>query len=177
LSTLRHLLEPGIGRGQSAFIVRDGDAYRLFVPEDADVDVLTFDRGVARARAARATGDTDAALDGYAAALSCYSGELLPEEGPAEWVVKQRDRYRIEAADAAGAVAEVLAKKGDDIGVIDVCGRGLAIDRYRDGLWRTLIETYERLGDQGAAARARGDYQAVLAELGIDAPAGLPVSG
>lgn len=63
----------------------------------------------------------------FETALDSYGGDLLPEEGAAEWVVTERDHYRVRAADAAHALAGPLATD-DAVGAALACERGLAID-------------------------------------------------
>ena len=65
-------------------------------------------------------------------ALERYRGDLLPEDGPAEWLVEARDRARLAAVGAARSLAELRLRAGDLAGAIQACLRGLAIDRYDD---------------------------------------------
>jgi DNA-binding SARP family transcriptional activator/energy-coupling factor transporter ATP-binding protein EcfA2 len=167
ISTIRRFLEPELCRGAPSLIVRDGDTYRLALPEDSVVDLWTLTSGLADGRAARTAGDLATAATAFHRAVQAYGGDLLPEDGPAEWVVKERDRYRLMAAEAAQSLAEVHLTGGDAAAATAAAEHGLRIDRYRDGLWRALVATCEFAGDQAAAARARRSYDEVLAELGI----------
>ena len=168
VSTLRRFLEPDAGRGQAVLLVREGHTYRLALPEGADADVVVFARALAEARAARAVGDPRRAERAFEQALDAYGGELLPEDGPAEWVVGERERCRAEAAEAATALAELQLARNATMSAALTCERGLAFDRYRDPLWRLLVEAYEHAGEHAAAERARRGYAAMLAELGLD---------
>jgi DNA-binding SARP family transcriptional activator len=170
VSSLRRLLEPEAARGASALVVRDGDSYRLAVGPHDDVDVRTFERSLDEARAARAPADGQRAEAALMAALRAYTGELLPGDGPAEWVVKERDRYRMEAANAAQLLAEVRLADHRPRAAAMAAERGVRIDRYVDALWRLLPTAYEQAGDVAAAARARRQYAEVLDELGVRAP-------
>jgi DNA-binding SARP family transcriptional activator len=171
VSSLRQLLEPGVTRGGSSFILREGDAYRLVLPADVDVDLLQFSRALAAARVARLRGEIDAALGFFRQTLELYGGDLLAEDGPAEWVIDVRERYRANALEAAQSLAEILMKRNDPAGAAQACSTGLWIDRLHDPLWRLLIEAREQAGDSGAASRARRDYAHVLEELGLSATA------
>src|SRR5207248_1196230 len=42
VSSLRSWLEPGVGRGGSSLLLREGDAYRLTIQADAEVDLVQF---------------------------------------------------------------------------------------------------------------------------------------
>lgn len=151
ISSLRQLVD----------VVRDGDSYRLaFEADGAATDVASFWRAVESAKASRSAGDCRVALD-------VYTGDLLAEEGPAEWVTSERERCRLAAADVAQWLAERLLADGDTTGAIDAAERGLRIDVYRDALWRTLIAAYDAAGDPAASHRASARYKGVLDELGV----------
>ena len=143
-----------MARGASSMVVRDGDAYRLALPAGSRVDLIEFDAALAEARALRARGNLDGALASYNRALDLYTGELLPEDGPADWVVHERERRRDEASESAHAVAEMHLERGDPVAAAVACERGLHADQYDDALWRLCIGAYEKAGDAAAAARA-----------------------
>ncbi len=82
--------------------------------------------------------------------------------------MKHREHYRIQAVDAAQALAQILFEQKDASAAASVCEWGLRIDQYRDGLWRVLIGAYEATGQRAAAERARRSYGSVISELGID---------
>ena len=171
VSSLRSWLEPGVGRGGSSLLVREGDAYRLVVQLDAEVDLVQFSRALAAARVARLRGGVDATILHFQQALELYAGELLPEDGPAEWAIEPRERFRAGALEAAQGLAELYLKQGDPAAAANACATGLWVDRLHDPLWKLLIEARERAGDPGAASRARRDYARVLEELGLTAAA------
>ena len=102
-------------------------------------------------------------------AIDLYAGDLLPEEGPAEWVAERRDHYRAKAIEAAQGLAEEALLAGDHATVVRACRFGLELDRYQDALWRMLILARERAGDAGAASRDRREYALVLEALGVEA--------
>jgi DNA-binding SARP family transcriptional activator len=175
VSTLRRVLEPGLPKGSNGGLIsRDGETYRLDLPEDVFVDVVEFDRGLAEARAALGRQDHTAALTHFRRAMALYGGELLAEEGPADWIVGERDHRRLDVSELAGALAEALLAAGDPAEGAWVCRRGLQADRYHDALWRNLVRACELAGDPAASARARRDYQALLLELGLPAPSNAP---
>lgn len=167
LSSLRTLLEPGAPRGHGTILVRRGDAYELALPPGGYSDVLAFQESVAAVRRARIADDRDALLTALRAAVDAYGGELLPEDGPAEWVVRERESMQREAADAAALLAATELAAGDPGAARAAADRCLSIDRYCDSGWRTLADAYQRLGDAAAAERTRRDYTTVLSSLGL----------
>ena len=148
LSSLRHALGETVIR-------RDGDAYSV------DTGVVDVDLAAFRAGTEREAGTAE-----LQKALDLYRGEVFPEEGPAEWVVGERELLRERAVRAAQAVAERVCED-DPRAAAAACERGLALDRHSDGLWRLLVQAYERAGNPAAARRAAGRYDEILDELGV----------
>ncbi|HYN70736.1 MAG TPA: BTAD domain-containing putative transcriptional regulator, partial [Candidatus Eisenbacteria bacterium] len=167
LSGLRHLLEPGVGRGGSSLLVRDGDAYRLELPAGSKVDFLELERAAAEGIAARAANDRAGARTRLRDVLDLYHGDLLPEDGPAEWANERREQLRTVVVGAAQSLAEIHIEAGEPADAAVAALAGLAADRYHDPSWRLLIEARKRAGDHGAAGRARREYAEVLAGLGL----------
>jgi DNA-binding SARP family transcriptional activator len=166
-SAVRQLLEPGVGRGSSSFVVRDGDGYLLALPPGSSSDVAIFTAAMTAGRNHLRHDHAAEAADAFARALDVYAGELLPEEGAAEWVVKERHHLQMDAADAASAVAEHLAEQNDVSGAIQMFGQCLTIDPYRDSIWRRLISLAAEAGDRAVASSAQRRYDAILIELGV----------
>ena len=168
ISSLRTVLEPGAPRGGAGLIRREGDAYRLGLPPGSEIDLVSFEALLASAAASQARAEVEAAADSLRRALERYRGDLLPEDGPAEWLVEARERTRVAAVGAARTLAELRLRAEDHAGAIQACLRGLAVDRYDDGLWRLQVEAHDRAGDRSAAHRARRGYEQMLSDLGLD---------
>jgi DNA-binding SARP family transcriptional activator len=166
VSSLRRILDEHQA-GAGALLVREGNAYMLALPDGAEADVVTFAEGRDACRAAAAIGDDAATVAAGERALAAYGGELLPEEGPAEWVVHQRRNLTLDAAEVASLVAEHAGSAGRWDTVVAACSRGLDIDRFNDALWRLLVAAHEQRGDPAAAAQAQQRYRLVLHDLGM----------
>jgi DNA-binding SARP family transcriptional activator len=169
MSSLRTVLERPSRGDRPSMVVRDGDAYRLVPGSNASFDLVAFEQHVSAGRRARQAADWNQAAASFRAALDCYQGELLPEDGPAEWVLEHRERARSSAVETAEALADMLLQQGDAEAAAKACVEGLRADRFHDPLWRMLIRARERAGDRMAASRARADYESMLAELGLPA--------
>jgi len=150
-STVRQCLA-GLGLGDQA-VQRNGDAYRLVLP-GAWVDLAEFDSRLQRARRSRTLADWSGVLD-------LAVGELLPEVGAAEWVVAERERYRLAAADAAVQVAGLAP----DAEALRAAQRAVELEPLRDSSWLLLAELQEQRGDPTAAAATRREHARVCAEL------------
>jgi DNA-binding SARP family transcriptional activator len=172
ISSLRHLLEADAPHRQSLLLPRLGDSYMLALPDGSSCDLLNFQAALASARTARLSGDVPTERTSLRRALSCYGGDLLPEDGSAEWVVADRDRLRLAAADAGEQLARAEAASGDVTTAVEQARRALTFDTYRDSTWRLLIELHERAGDLSAAHAVRRQYGKILAELGAVSGAG-----
>jgi DNA-binding SARP family transcriptional activator len=172
ISALRRVIEPDSARGGSQMLVREGDSYRLALPDPAASDVAEFAAARNVARQAAAGGEGAGARTALEQARAAYRGDLLPEDGPAEWVVKPRDQLRLQAVELASAEAGLALDGGDPAGAAAACTWALALDPYQDGLWRLLVRAHEAAGDAAAAYRAGQEYERILGELGLPRPAG-----
>ncbi len=166
ISSLRRLLS-STPAPAARLLARDGESYRLALPEGSDVDVWQLEHNLRRAAAARSTGEVAHESDALAAALAVYGGPLLPADGPAEWVVDRRALLQNATADAAGRLANLRIGQGDYPAASEAARTGLAMDRYRDDLWKLLIAAADRSGHHAEAGQARRAYAAVLEELGV----------
>jgi serine/threonine-protein kinase PknK len=167
VSALRGLFSDALGGDATRLIAREGDAYRLAVDPD-QVDVGRFEQAMARARGLRnGSGRLGGGTADFATALLLYRGDLLPQDGPAEWAVERREHFRREAVEAATIVADDAYGAGDLEEAIRVCRRGLELDRFHDPLWRVLIAARDQAGDSGAASRDRREYASILEGLGL----------
>ncbi|MCW2779296.1 MAG: transcriptional regulator, family, partial [Frankiales bacterium] len=162
LSSVRAVLVSTPAEGA---LSREGAAYRLD-PEAVVTDVALADAALDRAR--RAAADLAADADGaYVAALDLYAGELLAEEGPAEWVVEPREDWRVRMAGAAHELAVLRYRRGQTAAAAAAARRGLAVDRRSDQLWRVLVAALRAGEDDVAAERAESDYGSLLSELAV----------
>jgi DNA-binding SARP family transcriptional activator len=166
ISSLRRLLSSSPDPA-TRLLARDGESYRLALPEGSDVDVWQLEASLRRAAGARSAGEPATEKDALAAALASYGGPLLPGDGPAEWVVDRRALLQNATADAAGRLANLHLDSGDYQAASEAARAGLAMDRYRDDLWKLVITAADRSGHHAEAGQARRAYAAVLEELGV----------
>jgi DNA-binding SARP family transcriptional activator len=166
VSSLRRLLSGG-GMDGTQFLARHGDSYRLALPEGSVADILDLERAMQRSIVARAAGDSEAEQAALVAVMDSYAGPLLPADGPAEWVVGPRAEYQSMYTEAASRLAALHLQADDPQAAAEAARAGLAVDRYRDELWKLRIEASERAGNHAEAGQARRAYEAVLEEMGV----------
>ena len=165
VSSIRHCLwSTGLSKET---LRREGDAYVLALPGAMD-QLRSFERLVGEA--AHHAGEE--ALKLRTDALELYAGHLLPEAGPAEWVVAARERLRSVAASAASTAAMAALEAGQARQALALARRSTDIDPDHDLSWDLVIESCARLGDRAAVAAARRDQARVRASLGVGPPAG-----
>jgi DNA-binding SARP family transcriptional activator len=153
-------------------VLRHGGAYRLRLSH-AEVDVARFEEAARRAAQHAAQGDEEEALRWGLAALDRYAGDLLPEVGPQEWVVTERARLRVAAAEMAYAAGRsgLRTRRLDE--ALHAAHRATDLDPLRDSAWGLLAEVQTAMGDVTAAAATRRRQAEVSAETTAGASAGL----
>jgi DNA-binding SARP family transcriptional activator len=166
ISSLRRLMASG-QEGHTLLLTREGDSYRLVLPEDSEVDLWQMDTHLRRAALARSTGQSRMEEDSLTAALAVYRGQLLPGDGPADWVVGRRQALHAAAVDATARLANLRLQKGELQAAAETARNGLSLDRYRDDLWKLLIDAADRSGHHAEAGQARRTYAAIIDELGV----------
>jgi DNA-binding SARP family transcriptional activator/energy-coupling factor transporter ATP-binding protein EcfA2 len=167
VSSIRQCLSAG-GITEDA-LRRHGDAYALQLPSVSD-QLADFERLAHAAGRARPSETLRLRL----AALDQYAGDLLPEVGPAEWVVEERARLRLLAAEVASDAARDGLLADDLRSALDAARRSVTLDPYHDSSWELIVQICERLGDHSAAAVARREQAQVWVDLGLVPPGGLP---
>jgi DNA-binding SARP family transcriptional activator len=168
ISALRGLLERACGAGRPAMLVRSDSAYGLALPAEGRCDTVVFHAAVNHWRRVRSGSDRDAEAAAIREALSVYGGDLLPEEGPADWAVSARDQFRRQATELSRALAILELSRGEVGEAIAAAEQCLTLDPFDDTAWQVLAKAYERAGAPAKAAEVRRRYGAMLAGLGLD---------
>jgi DNA-binding SARP family transcriptional activator len=169
ISSIRRVLET---TGSSEVVGRRGDVYLLDADRGVACDVQEFSTAVSDARTLVSRGGNADAEPVLRRALELYAGDLLPDDGAADWVVTLRQQLQAAATDAAHSLGTLLLHGGRPAEAVGVCRWGLATDRYCDPLWRLLLESLEADGDLAGRALAMARYDEMLAELGVRRPDG-----
>jgi DNA-binding SARP family transcriptional activator len=145
---------------------RHGDAYRLCLGCDHS-DVQVFESRLREAARLRARGDLQAALAEWTRAVEAYAGDLLPEAGPAEWVVGDRERLRVAAASASIEAARAADRLGRVEHAIAMAQHAVELDPLRDTAWAMLADLQNAAGDPSAAAATQLQHGRVASMLDV----------
>lgn len=169
LSRLRHLLEPGAGRGESTLILSQPPGYRFAPASGCDIDVDRFLAHLEAGRACQRQGEWTGAADAYRAAEALYGGDYLADDPYEEWAIPQRERLRTAFLDGEEALATCLLALGRCDEALAHARLALAQDACRESAWRLVMEAHYRAGDPAQALQAFARCRAALAqELGVD---------
>ncbi|MCK6067927.1 MULTISPECIES: BTAD domain-containing putative transcriptional regulator [Microbacterium] len=167
VSSLRRALN-AYGHGTGGRLVeRRGNAYALRLDRFDHCDLVSFDSRLTAATDARARGDIDTAVRQLDGAVELYLGDVLPEDGPADWVVGTRERYRARAAEAAAALALLELRRADTSAALHAAERAVEIDPWTDAAWRALTTVHRSADDLIALARTEERYRRMLHSLGV----------
>lgn len=147
-------------------LLRRGEAYLL---QAKSVDVTGLEISLRAASAARGAKDLQAEAAALAEVLATHGTDLLPEFGPADWAVKERERLRWNTIDSAERLAELRLSAGCPADALTAARTGLSLDHFRESLWRLAIRAAEATDDHGLASTLRARRTDALAELGITA--------
>ena len=181
VSSLRQGLEVIVPDCSRLLIARQGQCYVLAPGSEPVTDLQRFDLRMAEATQARRAGDRTGQIYALRAAVDLYVNEVLPGDGAVEWVLAPRGCYRLAAAGAAARLAELELSRDRSEAAVTAAQRSVEIDPCRDSSWRTLISAHLKAGEPAKAERAKREYAAVLASLGISTmpqdPLGVAVRG
>jgi DNA-binding SARP family transcriptional activator len=167
VSALRGLIEPHSGRGKAQLLLRSGDAYGLMLPPGGYADTVAFGEAVHRWQQLRRTGSFAAEVDAMRTALAAYTGDLLPEEGPADWAVEARERFRQQATRVARELAAAELRRGNAAEAVRAAEQCIAFDEHDDEAWQILLRAHARSATPAKARDARRRYADMLAGLGV----------
>ncbi|ACL23312.1 transcriptional activator domain protein [Chloroflexus aggregans DSM 9485] len=153
LSTLYRVLEPIRTDAPSAFIVRDGSAYRLRPNADLWLDCAEFRTGCTTGLRLLDHGRIAEGIHHLHTALQLYQGDFLPDTLYESWAMTERERLRTMFVRSADRLAQFLAEQGRDDDLIALSERILVSDPCWERAYRFLMLAYARRGNRATALR------------------------
>ena len=164
LSSLRKTLEPDSPRGESSYLLTDGDSVQLELGLGGRIDYRSFRELVKEAGAAEATGDRDGYLDRLEQAEAMYGGEFLPGDLYQDWCAPERERLRREYVEVLARMMTEHQRRGDCARALAYCEKAIETDPEWEELYRSLMDIHSRLGDSAGVERAFARCREFLAQ-------------
>jgi DNA-binding SARP family transcriptional activator len=165
VSLLRRVLEPDLERGSdSRYVLRRPPGYMFDRQPDCEVDTWEFEERQEKAEVARGAGSLEEAINEYRSALKLLRGEFLAEDPYEDWAMKAREEWHSRQLAVLSELSECLALRGRYTEAIEICGRALALDKYREDLHRRLMLYRYCAGEQALALQAYRRYAKTIKE-------------
>jgi DNA-binding SARP family transcriptional activator len=153
----------------SAYVAREGSAYRLRPEADLWLDAGEFEQACEAGLRLIEGGATKPALGHLQHALDLYAGDYLPDAPAEDWAVAERERLLSLYLRAADALGGALVAHGRADEAVEICQRILARDPCWERAYRMMMQAYARQGNRPQALRAYQRCVQVLdSELGVD---------
>jgi DNA-binding SARP family transcriptional activator len=153
LSSLRKTLEPQAGRGQSSYLVTSGDSLCLKTGKGGWVDFKLFRNKFSETRDAKVLGDYDIYLDCLRAAEELYRGDFLEEDLYEDWCRGERERLKEEHLRLLCDTCSEHLRRGNTEEALIYSEKAIEIDPGREGLYRSRMEIYSKIGDRAGIER------------------------
>jgi DNA-binding SARP family transcriptional activator len=151
LTSLRKTLEPELLRGSpSAYLLRDGDSYKLSLGDGGWVD---FDEFRQELKLAGEEKDPEKSISHYLNAEGVYHGDFLEEDPYIEWCAEEREKLKEEYLDLLVKIMDHFEKKADYPRCIEYARKYLEVDKYAENIYQQLMKCYSLTGNRTMVAR------------------------
>ena len=165
LTYLLRVLEPGRGRRDASFFVRQqGNNLSLHAAEWLDVDVWAFDASCFSAEQADRQGSPSRVLEHALAAIALWRGDPV-ELASEQWAVTLLEQRRLRFATVATRAGELLLARGRTEHARTLAEQALTIDPWLEAAHRLVVASHA--DDDLAARRALARYREAIRELGL----------
>jgi DNA-binding SARP family transcriptional activator len=132
------------------------------------LDVLDFERAMARAEQARCMQDPTTERQALEEAVKLYQGDLLPSCYD-DWIGAERDHLQHLFQEALERLIELLEQERNYREAIRVAQHLLRYDPLHEATYRTLMRLHAARGDRAAVSRTYQNCAAVLQrELSVE---------
>ena len=139
LSMLRKTLEPDLPKAKtSSYLIRNGDAYRLDLGKDSQVDVDVFKEHVTLARQ---IADNEESIAHCLEAERLYQGDFLQEDLYDDWCAYERELLQQEYIYVLKQLIGHFEEKADFEQCILYARKYLVTDSYDEGIYQDLMRS------------------------------------
>lgn len=165
LSTLRHILEPGLGKGEeSRYLVAREKGYTVNIGEGSWIDVDEFIKYVTSGQKKEKEGKKGEGIEYYKKAINLCRGEYLEEDVYEEWTSLERSRLKEIKKTLLERIALYLLNQGDYDECIEYCIKGLSEDKWEEEFYKIMMKCYIQQGKRSDAIRVYKTCQKILKE-------------
>ena len=169
VANLRRALEPGRRPREAPRILLTVPAGYVMAVERDDLDLTRFEGLAATGHRLLAEGDAGAARQVLDAALSAWTGPLLPELADSDWVVRSAERLSQLRAQVLEDRADAGLALGETGELVAHLRSAIELEPYRERLHAQLALALYRAGRQREALLALQEVRRVLVdEVGIE---------
>jgi tetratricopeptide (TPR) repeat protein len=124
------------------YLIRQHDYYQINLDWLSWCDALIFDTLFEQASQA----EGEEALSLRLELIALYQGEFLAGFELSEWGMTCRTNYEIRFLEAVRMASQQLLATGESQEAINVIGRGLELDYFREDLHRSALQAYAQMG-------------------------------
>lgn len=154
LSYLRKILEPDGIRGESSYIVTDGNSLKLELGKGGSVDFRLFRKTIREAAGAEKSGDANLYLEKLKQAEEFYRGEFMGEDLYDDWCRPEREQLHNEYLDLLIKIANEFRRRNALSEASTYLEKAINADPGREDLYRGQMEICAGLGNRSGIERA-----------------------
>ena len=163
LPAMRKALEPDVKKGESAYLVRENDNYRINYGLGGFVDVDLFEESI---NMADNEPDRNKRLSHLLQAESYYKGDFLEEDLYLEWCFEERENLKHKYLNALDKIIDIYESVNDIENAIRYSEKYLEIDNYSEEKYKKLMQYYFDSGNFSMGLKTYDKcYEKVVQEL------------
>lgn len=154
LSYLRKILEPDAIRGESSYLLTDGDTLRLELGNGGSVDFRLFREKVREAVDVEESGNQKLYLEKLKQAEELFRGEFMAEDIYEDWCRPEREQLHKEYLDLLLRISNEFRRRGSLEEAFYYLDKAIKFDPDREDLYRSAMEVCAALGNRPGIERA-----------------------
>ncbi len=151
LYSLRKVIEPNTrGSGNTSYLLREGDAYKIFLGEEGWLDVEVFRKEI---KLGNDEEDPGKAIKHYLKAEELYQGDFLEEDIYVDWCADERAVLKEEFLDLLSKIVDYYDNQGDYEKSIEYAGKYLKTEKFTENIYQQLMIFYYYMGNKTMMAK------------------------
>jgi LuxR family transcriptional regulator, maltose regulon positive regulatory protein len=154
LSSLRRILEPEMSRGNSSYVVSDGDSVRLHLGAGGWTDLDLFREKSVQAGKAKESGDFDLYFHALKEAVELYKGDLCSEDLYEGWCSLEREVLKNDYIMLLANLSTEHLRRGEAEEAMARLEQAIAKDPGREEFCRRQMTICSQAGDRAGVEKA-----------------------